>query len=163
MVGSDHEFIFNIEEITYSICSKGHFELKQFTDYHRLSPHQQHLLEKVLKVLALVEERAKRVYADQRAHKRIDYKGLIVVSVPEAFSKTIEIYSGDMVTMVGRSLSQSGISLVSPDVIPQEDIFVKLPFESPVHTWFSSRIVRRRKVLDDFWEYGVQFLARVDV
>lgn len=137
--------------------------MKRFTDYYQYSPQQKHLLSKALNILALVEERAKRIYADQRAHQRIDYSGLIVISIPEGFSKAIEIYSGEMVTVLGRSISLSGISLVCPDVIPQEEIFVKLPLNSPIHTWFSSRIVRRRKVLDDFWEYGVQFLERIDV
>lgn len=114
-------------------------------------------------MLALIEERAKRLYADQRAHQRIDYQGLVVVSIPRKFSQAIEIYSGEMVTVSGRSLSQSGISLVCSDLIQQEEIFVKLPLNSPIHTWFSSKIVRKRKIIDDFWEYGVQFLGRVDV
>ncbi|MFH1304671.1 MAG: PilZ domain-containing protein, partial [Planctomycetota bacterium] len=137
--------------------------LKSFTDYYHYTSRQQQLLVKALNILSLVEERARRLYADRRAHQRIDFQGLIVVSIPEGYSKTIEIYSGEMVTVLGRSISQSGISLVCPDHIPQEEIFVKLPLCEPIHTWFSSRIVRRRKILDDFWEYGVQFLGRIDV
>jgi len=137
--------------------------LKSYTDYHHYTPRQKQLLTQALKMLALIEERAKRLYADQRAHQRIDYQGLVVVSIPQKFSQAIEIYAGEMVTMPGRSLSKSGISLVCSDLIQQEEIFVKLPLNSPIHTWFSSKIVRKRKIIDDFWEYGVQFLGRVDV
>ncbi len=137
--------------------------MKSFTDFYEYSAEQVQLLPKVVNLLSQIEERAKNIYGKQRSHPRIDFRGLIVVSFSIDFSEPIEIYSGEMITVLGRSVSQSGISLICPDHITQEELFLKLPLSESMDTWFSSKIVRKRRILDAFWEYGIQFQARLDV
>ncbi|QDT95598.1 PilZ domain-containing protein [Gimesia aquarii] len=137
--------------------------MKTFTDFYEYSQEQQQLLPKVVNLLSQIEERAKHIYGKQRAHPRIDFRGLIVISFSIDFTEPIEIYSGEMITVLGRSVSQSGISLICPDHIAQEELFLKLPLSQSIDTWFSSKIVRKRRILDAFWEYGIQFQARLDV
>lgn len=137
--------------------------MKRFTDYFEYKEEQKELLAQALDMLTLVEKRASRIYREQRAHKRIDRQGLFVVSFPEIFSEIEDKNIRETVTIMGRSILQSGISLVCIDHIPQEKINIMLPISKPLHLWVSSRIVRKQKIMDEFWEYGVEFLARIDV
>ena len=137
--------------------------MKRFTDYFEYNEEQKELLTQALDMLSLIEKRASRIYREQRAHKRIDRQGLFVVSFPEFFSEIEEKKHSETVTIMGRSISQSGISLVCVDHIPQEEINIMLPISKPLQLWVSSRIVRKQKIMDDFWEYGIQFLSRITV
>ena len=60
-----------------------------------------------------------------------------------------------------RNVSAGGLSFVYPRQIQLERILVCLPPGAARQGWVHADVVRRRAVLEGFWEYGVIFRQRV--
>lgn len=64
-------------------------------------------------------------------------------------------------TAQSRNLSRGGIGLLDEHELPSDDILVAIEQSDGAPFFLESRIVHRRKVRDDLWEYGAMFVNRV--
>jgi hypothetical protein len=61
-----------------------------------------------------------------------------------------------------RDVTPSGISFISMDKIAVAAIIVGLITSDNSRTFVRAKICRSRKVHDGFWEYGAEFVERVE-
>lgn len=124
------------------------------------SEKQNRALSRVLDSLDNLEKRMSVHYSGKRNHERKDFRGIVMISIPnddpldECDVNTVKVWS--------RSISQSGLSFVYPFPIFQAEILVGVPVTDDQVSWFRSEIVRQKEIEEEnFWEYGVKFLGKV--
>lgn len=113
---------------------------------------------RVLDALDRGEARLEDVYNKQRTHARKAFRGLVTVSLScDAEGQPIPEHT---FRAWARNVSQSGVSFVDLRPIKDPQILVGLGQPESL-TWFQGEVVRARRVQDEFWEYGVKFVARM--
>ncbi|WP_339735182.1 PilZ domain-containing protein [uncultured Gimesia sp.] len=102
--------------------------------------------------------------SQKRADERSDYRQLISLYVARSDLNGGESGEDDealeLIVVTARNLSRSGLSFLHPQSLRTEKIIVALGEDKKDRIYLQSKIVRRRQVHNDLWEFGVQFVGR---
>ncbi|WP_298868854.1 PilZ domain-containing protein [uncultured Gimesia sp.] len=133
----------------------GLINLEQYTD------KQNRAISRVLDTLDRLEKRTDAHFSDNRAHERKNFRGVVWIATdPVNRAVTDEV---NAIKVWSRSISQSGLSFIYPFRIYQKLIQVGIPVQDNQVTWFRVEIVRDKEIEEEqFWEYGVRFLGKVN-
>lgn len=114
---------------------------------------------RVLDSLDRQDERLNGHYAVQREHTRHGLRMMASVVLPpkdaQSGSKRLEVWV--------RNISPSGMSFIYPQLINGKNLVVGINNPNGSVTWFNAEIMRSRKAIEDFWEYGIAFRERAQV
>lgn len=126
------------------------------------SPKQEKSAHRLLESLERNELRTQSVYNTQRSTPRRSFGGTIEVTLKNPYpvseekqNETITVYSAD--------ISGGGAGFIYPGEITQSELIVQIPINGRDPLIFKGTIVRRKEIVEEqFWEYGVKFIERLD-
>jgi len=125
------------------------------------SEKQQRSALRLLDSLDQTDSRLATHYSVKRRHSRVPYRGLATLCFPDAGAAVLSPSGGQSCTVWVRALSQSGLSFIYPEFLEETTLLFGLSAPNQDMTWFVSKVVRVREVVEEgFWEYGVKFLRR---
>ena len=118
--------------------------------------------EDTLDALDRWSDRPQHHCTQKRKSKRNSFRHTISLFVCNSAKGAREVGEREMTEAYARDLSASGVGFIHPQNLPTDKITVCLSFKNNKCIYVNGKIVRRRKVHNDFWEYGVQFTDRAD-
>lgn len=120
------------------------------------------VIQETLDILDSWSSRLEGHCAQRRGDERLEYRQLVSLYVPRS-----ELYGADeeenvmeMIMVTSRNLSRSGLSVLHSQNLKIEDVIVGLGKDKKDSIFLQSKIVRRRQVHNDLWEFGVKFMGR---
>lgn len=121
-------------------------------------PSRQH--RKVDEVQSILDRWDKRLRGHQqqkRSEKRIAFRGEIVVYIPPLPARSIgrPAEAAHSERAWARNVSHNGISFLCESRIDTEEVSICLDPHCESPKWYQGKIVRRREVQNEFWEYGI--------
>lgn len=139
--------------------------------------HRTHRLERsaqrVMDSLDRQDERLNQHYSTQRKHERHELRTMAIVVLPRIDAP---VENGPTTTVASqqpatpaepeqlqvwvRNISPTGLSFIYPQEFAHKKLVVGLNPTPGSTTWFHAEVVRARKAIEGFWEYGVAFRER---
>jgi hypothetical protein len=114
---------------------------------------------RVLDELDRLDAREAVLFAAARKYPRHSYRGTVTIRIDEP---ALGIYAFEA-TCFGQSLSVGGLSFIYPAALPVRRLSVTIEMPDGSQRSFEGTVVRTRSFPDDgFWEFGVEFLRRLD-
>ncbi|QDT43589.1 hypothetical protein Pan241w_36910 [Gimesia alba] len=118
------------------------------------------VIQETLDILDNWSSRLEGHCAQKRGEERTDYRQLVSLYIPRS-----ELYGGEddvleMIVVTARNLSRSGLSFIHSKNLRSENIIVGLGQDKKDRIYLKCKIVRRRQVHNELWEFGVQFTGR---
>ena len=128
--------------------------------------------QRVMDSLDRQDDRLNDHYSAQRKHERHELRTMAVVVLPSLSAgpangpettdtqpATVASDPERLVVWV-RNVSPTGLSFIYPQEFAHKKLIVGLNPSPGSVTWFHAEVMRVRKALDGFWEYGVAFRER---
>ncbi len=117
---------------------------------------------RVLDSLDQLDSRLDAHYSGKRKHRRVPFRALGRLVFAEPGETAVDPETAPACQVWVRSLSQSGLSFISPFEITKASLVVGLDVSGcGATTWFVAEVVRSRKTPEgEFYEHGVKFLSR---
>jgi len=117
--------------------------------------------QRVLESLDRWDERLNGHQTERRERDRAHIRGTIAIAFPESDFALAGRQESDYLRVWARNISQSGVGFIYNGIIHAEYIIARLNCgDEEMH--FQARIIRRRQLPEDFWEYGAELLERID-
>lgn len=119
---------------------------------------------KILNQLDRWEDQAQARLTERRREQRKRFRVQVTVTKPQSLydiecETDVEVLGADTIT---RNLSSRGLSFVSRQQINEDKIVITIASSTGESRVVYGEIVRQRHVVNEFWEYGVQFVAASD-
>jgi hypothetical protein len=124
-----------------------------------LPPDTQKDAQRVLKILARWDEKMRGRQTQKRSHERCAYPARMAVFHHE-IKASLGRRSEAAITVWARNVSALGVGFIYKGQIPAKRIVMCLDPDTGAKTWLHVEIVRRRKVHNEFWDYGAKFVGR---
>lgn len=118
------------------------------------------VIQETLEMLDNWSSRLEGHCSQKRAEDRTEYRQLISVYVPRSELTEDDNADLEMVVVTARNLSRSGLSFLHSQSLRSDKVIVALGQDKKDCIYLQSKIVRRRQVHNDLWEFGVQFVGR---
>ena len=120
------------------------------------------VIQETLDILDNWSSRLEGHCSQKRSEPRTEYRQLVTLYVPRSELTGNDDDDGimEMVVVTARNISRSGVSFIHSENLRSENIIVGLGQDKQDRIYLKSKIVRRRQVHNDLWEFGVQFTGR---
>lgn len=138
------------------------------TDVHR-EQRLERSAQRVMDSLDRQDERLNQHYSVQRKHQRHEVRTTAVVVLPpmpavdfanNSAASPVAAVEAERLSVWVRNVSPTGMSFIYPQELQHKRVVVGLNPSPAATTWFHAEVMRVRKVIDGFWEYGVAFKER---
>lgn len=129
--------------------------------------------QRVMDSLDRQDERLNQHYSVQRKHARHELRTTGVVVLPaipkpvkaaaekaEAEEQSAPAAEPEQLQVWIRNISPTGLSFVYPQEFPHKKMVVGINPNPGSTAWFHADVMRVRKVIEGFWEYGLAFRER---
>ena len=129
--------------------------------------------QRVMDSLDRQDERLNLHYSTQRKQERHELRTMAVVVLPAiavpaenppasvaAAQPPAVAIEPQRIDVWVRNVSPNGLSFIYPQEFPHKKLIVGLNPSPAATAWFHAEVMRVRKALDGFWEYGVAFRER---
>lgn len=124
------------------------------TDYDKLA-------EEALETLDRWDQRFKNHCSSKREFQREGFRAKLKARIPYSTdSKGQPAATGEFYVWA-RNLSQSGVSFIHHKELPLVSLLLCLDSETKGELWYMVKIVRKRQIYNDFWEYGASLEERI--
>ena len=128
------------------------------------SDKQHRAAQRFLDSLDHLDQRTDSHYATVRRSTRRKYRGQVLVLVPSAADSPDDANPVEPFRVFARSISETGISFISPFAIHAQRIYVGIELPQEGVLWFDSEVMRSREYkMEGFWEYGIAFRERAHI
>ncbi len=117
-------------------------------------------IQETLKMLDKWSARFEGHCTQKRSAERTKYRQVIGLYLPGAERNAGNVDDMEFIVVTTRNLSRSGLSFLHTKNIQPEKIIVALGQDKNNCIYMEGKIVRRRQVHNDLWEFGVLFTGR---
>ncbi|MFH1304313.1 MAG: PilZ domain-containing protein [Planctomycetota bacterium] len=118
------------------------------------------VVQETLEILDKWSARLEGHCSQKRSDERMEYRQLIGIYLPGAGQNGDDNDDPGMIVVTSRNLSRSGVSFLHSQNLRSDKIILALGQDKNHCIYMESKIVRRRQVHNDLWEFGVQFVGR---
>tara|TARA_R110002111_G_scaffold1157_1_gene8186 strand:+ start:50665 stop:51039 length:375 start_codon:yes stop_codon:yes gene_type:complete len=98
--------------------------------------------------------------SQKRAEERTEYRQVIGIYIPGTERNGGAADDMELIVVTSRNLSRSGLSFLHTKNLQSEKVILALGHDKKHCIHMESKIVRRRQVHHDLWEFGVLFTGR---
>lgn len=115
----------------------------------------------LLEMLDLWEHRNKDAIRFAREHERQPFRQVCWISPIDGAYASLGLRPGAAMKAWSRDLTPGGMGFVTNHQIPAEEIVVCMKSVTGASIRVRAAVRRRKKVHQDFWEFGVQFQEKL--
>lgn len=116
----------------------------------------------MIEMLDLWEMRNKDAVRFSREHQRQPFRQTCWISPADGDYRSLQLPSGKSLKAWSRDLTPGGMGFITTRNIEPDEIIICMTADGGGGVCIKAAVKRRRKVHQDFWEFGVQFQEKVE-